>query len=120
MKLFTQIMITKKTNTNSLSSDSPVVSFDKNQLMQINYDSRFVHLAREVKLLSSMGFKIAPEIHQNSRMAEDFMQHAKDLEQASQSCSKRNFEKLFIITKALPPTRLPIFTTTSGTALSHA
>ena len=65
----------------SLSSDSPVMSFDHNKLMKINYDSRLINFVEEVRVLSSMGFKIAPKILQNSKLAEDFMQQAKDLEQ---------------------------------------
>jgi len=55
--------------------------------MRINYDSRFVHFVREVELLSSMGFKIAPQILQNSKTAQDFMQQAKDLEEVRRHLS---------------------------------
>ena len=71
----------------SLSSDSPVVTFDHNKLMQINYDSRLVNFVHEVNLLSSMGFKIAPEIVQNSTVAKEFMQQAKDLEKVGSTPS---------------------------------
>ena len=57
------------------------MSFDHNKLMKINYDSRLINFVEEVRVLSSMGFKIAPKILQNSKLAEDFMQQAKDLEQ---------------------------------------
>ena len=49
--------------------------------MKINYDSRLINFVEEVRVLSSMGFKIAPKILLNSKLAEDFMQQAKDLEQ---------------------------------------
>ena len=51
--------------------------------MRINYDLRLVNFVREVELLSSMGFKIAPEIQQSAKISKDFMQHARDLEQVS-------------------------------------
>ena len=59
------------------------MTFDDKKLMQINYDSRLVNFVQEVDLLSSMGFKIAPEIVQNSTVAKEFMQQAKDLEKVS-------------------------------------
>lgn len=66
----------------SLESDSPVVTFDKeNKLMKINYDGRLVNFTHEVDVLSSMGFKIAPQIVKNAKLAENFMQQAKDLEE---------------------------------------
>lgn len=65
----------------SLSSDSPVMSFDENKLMIINYDPRLINFVEEVRLLSSMGFKMAPQIMRNSKLAEDFMQQAKSLEE---------------------------------------
>lgn len=65
----------------SLSSDTPVMSFDHNKLMKINYDPRLISFVKEVRELSSMGFKIAPQISRNSKLAEDFMQQAKDLEE---------------------------------------
>lgn len=58
----------------------PVMSFDQNKLMKINYDPRLINFVREVHELSSMGFKIAPQILRNSKSAEGFMQQAKDLE----------------------------------------
>lgn len=67
----------------SLSSDEPVVIFDRNKLMKINYDSRLVQFVQEARLLSSMGFKLAPQIVQNSQMAEAFMKQAKDLEEVN-------------------------------------
>ena len=57
-----------------------MVTFDKDKLMQINYDSRLVNFVHEVDFISSMGFKIAPEIVHNSKVAQQFMQSAKDLE----------------------------------------
>lgn len=60
-----------------------MVTFDHNKLMQINYDSRLINFVQEVDLLSSMGFKIAPEILQNSTVAKEFMQQAKELEKVS-------------------------------------
>lgn len=51
--------------------------------MQINYDSRLVNFVHQVKTLSSMGFKIAPQIAQNSKTAQEFMEQAKDLEKVS-------------------------------------
>ncbi|KAI9564905.1 hypothetical protein GHT06_008646 [Daphnia sinensis] len=65
----------------SLSSDTPVMSFDEKKLMIINYDPRLVNFVEEVRLLTSMGFKMAPQIIRNAKLAEDFMQQAKDLEQ---------------------------------------
>lgn len=65
----------------SLSSDTPVMSFDHNKLMKINYDPRFIRFVEEVRELSSMGFKISPKIVQSAKLAEDFMQQAKDLEE---------------------------------------
>lgn len=59
------------------------MTFDDKKLMQINYDSRLVNFVQEVDLLSSMGFKIAPEIVQSSTVAKEFMQQAKDLEKVS-------------------------------------
>ena len=48
--------------------------------MQINYDSRLINFVHQVKILSSMGFKMAPQIVQNSKTAQEFMEQAKDLE----------------------------------------
>lgn len=56
------------------------MSFDEKKLMIINYDPRFVNFVEEVRLLTSMGFKMAPQITRNAKLAEDFMQQAKDLE----------------------------------------
>lgn len=55
--------------------------------MKINYDSRLVNFAKEARLLSSMGFKLAPQIIRTTKMAEDFMQQAKELELVRQSFS---------------------------------
>jgi hypothetical protein len=57
------------------------MSFDENKLMIINYDPRLINFVEEVRLLSSMGFKMAPQIMRNSKLAEDFMQQAKKLEE---------------------------------------
>lgn len=77
----------------SLSSDSPVMSFDENKLMIINYDPRLINFVEEVRLLSSMGFKMAPQIMRNSKLAEDFMQQAKSLEEVI----KGEILKLYIL-----------------------
>lgn len=59
------------------------MSFDENKLMIINYDPRLINFVEEVRLLSSMGFKMAPQIMRNSKLAEDFMEQAKNLEQVA-------------------------------------
>lgn len=59
-----------------------MVTFDKeNKQMKINYDGRLVNFTHEVRVLSSMGFKMAPQIVKNAKLAENFMQQAKDLEE---------------------------------------
>ena len=57
-----------------------MVTFDQDKSMKINYDSRLVNFVDEVRLLSSMGFKVAPQIAKNSQIAQEFMQQARDLE----------------------------------------
>lgn len=52
--------------------------------MKINYDTRLVSFVQEVNLLSKMGFKIAPQIFQSSKIAEQFMQQAEDLKKANE------------------------------------
>lgn len=69
------------------------MSFDENKLMIINYDPRLINFVEEVRLLSSMGFKMAPQIMRNSKLAEDFMQQAKSLEEVI----KGEILKLYIL-----------------------
>lgn len=57
------------------------MSFDDDKLMKINYDPRLISFAKEVRELASMGFTIAPQISKNAKLAEGFMQQAKELEE---------------------------------------
>lgn len=61
------------------------MSFDDDKLIKINYDSRLIAFAKEVRDLSSMGFTIAPQILKNSKLTEGFMQQAKELEEVKSS-----------------------------------
>lgn len=51
--------------------------------MKINYDSRLVNFVEEVQVLSSMGFKVAPQIVKFSQAAQEFMQQVRGLEKVN-------------------------------------
>lgn len=49
--------------------------------MRINYDTKLARFVEEVHSLSSMGFKLAPEILKNSKIAQEFTKQAEVLQE---------------------------------------
>jgi len=66
-----------------LNSDEPVIYFQSNKLMKVNFNPDIELLIREVKMLKILGYNIPSEIVNVSDMGSKFIRQAKSLEQVS-------------------------------------
>ncbi|XP_060838419.1 cytoplasmic dynein 2 heavy chain 1 [Rhopalosiphum padi] len=64
-----------------LNSDDPVIYFQSNKLMKVNFNPDIELLIREVKMLKILGYVIPSEIEKVSDMGSKFIRQAKSLEQ---------------------------------------
>lgn len=64
-----------------LNTDEPVIYFQSDKLMKVNFNPDIELLIREVKMLKILGYKIPSEIDNVSETGRKFLRQAKALEQ---------------------------------------
>lgn len=62
-------------------------------MMRVNYSSQLVALIHEVRQLTALGYRIPASIQEISNHAEQFMKHAKILEQVH----KKNYKHILYL-----------------------
>lgn len=65
----------------SLRTGDPVVRFEQDKLMKVNYNPKLVKLIKEVRQLQNLGYKVPSSITDVTDKAKLFMQRARALEQ---------------------------------------
>lgn len=64
-----------------LNSDEPVIYFQSDKLMKVNFNPDIELLIREVRMLKILGYNIPSEIEEISELGRKFLRQAKSLEQ---------------------------------------
>lgn len=64
-----------------MNSDEPVIYFQSDKLMKVNFNPDIELLIREVKMLKILGYNIPSELEKVSETGKKFLRQAKYLEQ---------------------------------------
>lgn len=70
-----------------LNSDEPVIYFQSDKLMKVNFNPDIELLIREVKMLKILGYNIPSDIDKVAEKGSRFLRQAKSLEQVYKSIS---------------------------------